>query len=357
MKIKILGSEDIQPEEASSVVFIENLFFIDRDSPDFLDILNYDTSSEHQNGLVTKEDTFKSIYELGKRIYEESEPKHVFDCGFDALYYQQNKMNKFKSIMNDWFIDNPFPYYKKDKPVHFCIPLAVDSLRLFAIYQTYKWILKLRSEAISRVNVENNEITLKETLKLLNFLEIEKIAENSLYYDILNYYNSPLDDLLSINKNNPQKVNDTFEESFLQNCSSNKNEKAYIRDINDFFEATQRILINYTYSFIKEDPQEFYLVKQKPVYDLHHEEIIIFETANSLIGIAYNFLLLAVATSNISPFMQICENPGCNEVFEKRHKRRFCDNEKCQRDRNRKKSYKNYKIKKEKLLEEKRKNV
>jgi hypothetical protein len=266
-------------------------------------------------------ETFDSICTLGKCIIEDFNINNINNV--NRLYLKENLL-KLTEIIKDWIKENSYPYAIFNKE-DFLITFLTDCIRCYALYDIHKWMIKIYNnfEEVKSAPKVSKELT--NLIKAVDFMDLS----NFVYADDLNKYIQNL----------PQ--NYTQIDDFIIITRKNEKTENMEKTINNYYNTVRKVLIGYTSSIIINRKSDFLITKQQPFYEPNKKQYRIIDNANSIIGIAYNKLLLNLTTNN-SYDRIICANPNCNNEFAKIGRRKYCKNKACQNVRNAIKSKRAY---------------
>lgn len=266
-------------------------------------------------------ETFDNICTLGKYIVKNFNITNINDI--NRLYLKKD-LSKITEIIKNWIKENSYPYSKFDKE-DFLITFLIDCISCYTIYDIHKWLVKIYNNFQEIVNAPNASKELNNLILSINFMNLSEFLYSN---DLRNYiqnlpknYN-PVDDYVIITKKIEMNIN-------------------IETNISKFYTTVYRTIIGYISSIILIRNSELLITKQQPFYEPNKKQYRIIDNANSIMGIAYNTLLLNLTTKT-SYTRVICKNPDCNNEFSKMNRREYCTNKFCQNLRNRIKSYNSY---------------
>lgn len=307
-------------------------------------ITKADCTRIEKNIIKNSEETFNSIYSTGKELFKllksnfgNQNVNNLIDKGFaDPIIH-----SKLKDIFNKYVQENGFPYFIEDKvQVPQYNEFLYECIMIYLVDEMRRWNFKIKrdyKDGLSFIPTDKFE-------SLYNILKQELVAityniKDTLIEDNFNKLEivKILDYGLPINKNN-EGVDE------------------YTPD--KFFIILQRSIILYIVNrFNGRYSEQYTLTKQLPVFNEASQQYRIYQTSKSLMGIAYNYLLLNLSATEYSLRRKICDFPECNNEFEVIGKGVLCNNhteEEIRWYRNKKDYDKNYKNRKTKKAQTKK---
>lgn len=278
--------------------------------------------------VKNRKEVFDSIYNTGKVIYK-SLKEDTFNILFNYFmdgYPSGDTQNLFKDTFNKYVQENGFPYLTEELSHlldHVCSPdyyeFINECVTIYVIEELSKWVHKiLQNKNQGHINKSNGvsfDTTPTRKIRALfdifksRLISIMTIATNVLFNDDI----SQEEVLEVLNRGLP---------------ADNTNEELSQEEINyrnKFLKILQRSLIYYVIAITNGPYRLQYIVtKQLPVYNKTSQQYRLYTMAHSLMGIAYDHLLLNLTAIKYSYERAICAIPSCNNEFEKIGKSIFC---------------------------------
>lgn len=323
MKIKIL--KKIDELMHSGYIYINEFYLSRLNEENENQIIDFEPATEQKYYLAKSyycdvDSTFDSICDLGKNIVTKYQINSIDDISM--LY--PTKKDDFKSLLKEWTCINPFPYKKIDKE-NFIISFFIDCVFLYTVFDINKWLFKIN-------NLLNNQKLIDDEIRF-------KLNNSIKLIDLLSFMNSNSNYLRDQILNLPLEYNPVDDYEYLTNYINNKN---YFKDIklSEFKilnTIIQRNLMGYVFSNMINRKEEFFITDQQPFFEEIYNKYRTIKTAESIIGIAYDKLLLNLGESKLSYKKGICFNINCNNQFiiKKGNKRIYCNSKVCQNLRHR----------------------
>lgn len=278
--------------------------------------------------VKNRKEVFDSIYNTGKTIYKslkEDTFNILFNCFMDG-YPSGDTQNLFKETATKYIQENGYPYLVEQLP-HLPDKLGIpnyyefinDCVTIYIIEELSKWVHKiLQNKNQGRINKSNG----------VSFDTTPTYKIRSLF----NIFKSRLISIMTITTN-VLFNDDISQEEVLKVLNhglpiDNTNEKLSQEEIdyrNKFLKILQRSLIYYVIAITNGPYRLQYIVtKQLPVYNKTSQQYRLYTMAHSLMGIAYDHLLLNLTATKYNYERAICAIPSCNNEFEKIGKTIFC---------------------------------
>lgn len=278
--------------------------------------------------VKNRKEVFDSIYNTGKAIYK-SLKEDTFNILFNYFmdgYPSGDTQNLFKETATKYIQENGFPYLTEDLPhllEHVYSPdyyaFIDECVTIYIIEELSKWVHKIsQNKNQGHINKSNGgSFDTTPTYKIRSLFDIFKsrlisimtITTNVLFNDDI----SQEEVLEVLNRGLP--TDDT-------------NKKLSQEDIdyrNKFLKILQRSLIYKVIAVINGPYKLQYIVtKQLPIYNTTSHQYRLYTIAHSLMGIAYDHLLLNLTATKYNYERAICAIPSCNNEFEKIGKTIFC---------------------------------
>lgn len=266
---------------------------------------------------------FESILDLGKTLVSTLDIRNIDDINRITL---SDKITVCELLVKEWIELNAYPYslFNKDD---FIFAFIKHCVILYIIYDIHKWLIKIENNFEVIITAPNNSVELNKLNKLLNFIQLNDFIINT---NLRSYImNLPED----YNLLEDHKAINSYEKKIEANYS---NRETYIKN---YCNVIRRNILGYITSIIQDNSANFFISKQLPFHEANNNQYRIIDTATSIIGIAYNQLLLYLTSSSIGYKRVICANPNCNNEFIKTNRQEYCSNKECKAYRNRLKSY------------------
>lgn len=250
-------------------------------------ILNIDNISLHDlidNNFSANIKDIKDFYKNWIYIY-----------GYPYNCYTMN--SSYKGIYDDLYI-----FFK-------------HSIYLYILFEIHKYIVK--SLSIINEKIKEYKKAKENDKQYYNYNTITIVKKNSSFYKFLNLIKDDLN--LKINvPNMPKEINgEIIKEKVLK----------YFENMEKYFNDLKILVTKYIYEVINDQPiANFYVTKQRPIYDNKEKTFNLYYSASSFMGVAYNQLLLhTVSNKYFLIKRRICANPDCNIDFEKFGKIKYCE--------------------------------
>lgn len=278
--------------------------------------------------IKSKKEVFDSIYNAGKEFFELFQAKTFITM--HEYFDDDNIMKKVKEIFNRYVYENGFPFLigrisnihnlLDDEPA---IPNNLyfinECVLIYGIEELRKWIFKFRQQLPEE---SKNEIGSFPTNKFRMIYNIFK-----------DYFISIIDTPTSGGFITKPIIDDFRKSEILEllNCGlPNKTNKILNQEEIDYYikflKALQRTLICTTLEEIDmiDQPIQYLVSKRLPIYNKKSKNYRLYTIAYSLLGIAFDYLLLNLTATRRSYERIICEVPDCNNEFEKVSKSNLC---------------------------------
>lgn len=290
-------------------------------------ISTLDCSIVEKYVIKNKHEVFKSIYNVGKEIFN-SFKKSKYDSLSLFEYYRVEDIeiqNFYKETFNNYVIENGYPYlietlpHMRDK-VH--LPeysdFLNDCLNIYIVEELRKWILKLKRKSNKSYNIKKNgtidTYPTYQIRRLYNIFKDKLLARTQFTDAFLIYDRISKEEVIRVLKTG-LPTDDTNKQ--LTPPDFEYREK--------FIRILQRTLIYYIVSNINGPYKiQYVITKQLPIYNEGTEQYRLYNTAYSLIGIAYDNLLFSLTALKESYKRSMCEFPNCNNEFEKIGNSPYC---------------------------------
>lgn len=189
---------------------------------------------------------------------------------------------------------------------------------LYLINEVRKWNFNAKEQSINEYYLEVD----KNFIDLYNLIKPELIAIA---------YEMPEQELIAITSETKKELStvDSNKMIMIKNLeygpADHKTNKLVHNYDNIFFLVLQKSLMLYiTYHINGEYKEQYALTKQTPIFNEESEQHRIYRVANSLMGIAYNKLLLSLTATEWNWERIICDIPNCINEFEKEGKYTRC---------------------------------
>lgn len=278
---------------------------------------NCDYNTKNDNGFDTIEyvirngnDVFNSIYTTGKQLFKLIKSKqkdkslnYLIDNGF----IEPNISKSFKKTFNQYIQKYGYPYLLEDNvPYPQYEEFIVECIMVYLIDEVRKWNFKTKQD----IKEGYNSLVDPKFITLYNMIKPELIAITMEVKD--------------------RQILDNFDKSeiiqALEYGPMDKGTEEPVDNYNEkFFTILQRSLMLYITNHINGRYKEQYqLTKQKPIYNEDSEQHRVYIIANSLMGIAYDKLLLNLTATEFSCERIICNVPHCINEFEQEKKYKRC---------------------------------
>lgn len=285
--------------------------------------------SVSQPAFYNNNSAFDSIYSLGKLFKEATDKLGISTITDIDRGTIRSIIDSIMLDIQDWIEINGYPYFsgnagehrlnKSDLPIDF----IRDSINLYVLYDIHKWLIKINREKDTISEFPNQSPELNNLVLLIN------------YINLLSYSRD-----LNINcyiANIPKEYDyvDTYE--FVLSVTNDFSYISSIKDLVKYTDSIRDLLFAYLKSIT--NSHDFVVTKQLPFKVKGSSQVRIRESANSIMGIAYQKLLFHLTSSTTEFKREICHAPGCNNEFVKASNRQlYCQNPNCQSYRNSKKS-------------------
>ena len=245
---------------------------------------------------------FDSIYELGKLLKIDEQKLEG-----DALLLEEVKH------ISKWLEYNAYPY----RSILIIPNFVYDCVQLYSIYEAHIWVIKIRknikdiANSFSKTKTDNPELN-----NLIDYLDYLKNNTMNFGEEIYYILDSPkyksYKELLS------QSIID-----FKNNRNNNESILFNKKKLEEFIEQTTLFLIDYVEEKISINKGEFLISTQKINHNYDTTQNMI-RYANSIVGIAYNRLLLNL-TAYDTEKKEICCVRDCANTFDKaRNNHHWC---------------------------------
>lgn len=272
--------------------------------------------------IKTKKEVFDSIYNTGKEAYKQLKDNILFEY-FMGGFSNADIQKSFKELFNKYVQSNGFPYLVGSTPYQSYSVVAPnyyefvnECITIYMTEELRKWIIKIQQYQSKDSN--SSSMTTLPTKKLRPLFDMFK---SRLQPSLINSTNSLINDGLNNNE-----VLNILDNGLPEDNTNKELTPKEINYRNKFLKVLQRTLIYNIISTINGSYREQYIVtRQFPIYNEASEQYRLYTMANSLVGIAYDYLLFNLTTTKQSYEKRICEMPNCNNEFEKTSKSNFCN--------------------------------
>lgn len=296
-------------------------------NPEDIVLLKYlkfenDKVKQINNVVLDSLEVLESICNLGKEILNvfisEYSVRYVIKNNLDLdniVEYLEQEREKVNHIIYKWILENGFPYINNDNDD---INLLIwDSLICYIFKELHKHSINFNNY------VKSSKINRKDNPKYKISFYVS-IIRNILIFTLQNAHNQRY-----VGECTKELMN---EDDIINIIKELKGRKISSYDLfmdKDTLKLFDMGMITYILLHIDELKRKdnFKLTRQIPIYNKHANEIRFYNTATSLIGIAYNRLLINLTTTKYGYVRVECANPDCNNVFVKNGKNMFC--QKC----------------------------
>lgn len=289
-------------------IYINKTYRLDGNKTDLNDRLSYTKKYHFYYDSI---ETFYNICALGKRLIKNLKIQNIDDISIQYIKYKKSTNN----ILKKWLTLNPFPYstFNIEQPM---IRFMYDCIICYIIYDIHKWLIKLKREKDTLPNNVKDSWQFKKMYKSLNYINFDSIE---------------LDNRLIYLPSDREYITDKESENYYYNIIHNN--RMDLKDVDEYCIFIRQNLLKYIYSIMDNRKTEMLTFKYIPFYEEQTRQHRILESANSIIGIAYNRLLLNL-TATSHNMREICHNPDCNNEFEtdKRNKL-YCGTNRCKREK------------------------
>ncbi len=289
--------------------------------PEDVVLLEYVTFKNHKpiiynNVVINSVDVLVAVCELGKDLLDLAlkgkSLSYITKNNYD-LEHIIEMLNKddVTQIVNKWMLENGLPYVKEDYDKLEAI--VWHSMLCHVFRALHKHIIAFKTIKSAK---EHEEIPTKYKLQfylsLVRDIFVFTMTSGKSQKYVGDLVNEIMDnDELDI-------IVKEFKERKIKSYSKYMN-----KDILKLFDASMISYILceiYNYNLT----ENFKLTRQMPIYNKDSKEIRFYNTATSLIGIAYNRLLINLTTTKWGNVRRECANPDCYNVFVKCGKNEFC---------------------------------
>ena len=276
-----------------------------------LNIYNY-KNKQINNCVFNSSDVLKIVCDLGKEILDiyldKHSSKYVIEnkIMLDDILEDKDLNDKYLNAVNEWIQENGFPYIEKESN-----NILIDSVICYIINQIQKIVYYKQLENIKREL--NTQTYSKYSLKFYLTI-IRDIVYRLKRIDTFTIFSHGIIDYIETYGRN----------SFINNYNKivyNKN----VELIDDNFVFILKVSLLEWILFRKyRDRKNFAVSKDYPIYNKKSKEFFFNEVASSLMGIAYQRLMINVTIVNFGYTKIPCRNEACNNFFTKTGKGEFC---------------------------------
>ena len=237
---------------------------------------------------------FDSIYELGKLLKKDEQKLKG-----DTLLLEEVKH------ISKWLECNEYPY----KSINIIPNFVYDCVQLYSIYEAHIWVNKIRkniniiANSFSKTKTDNPELN-----KLIDYLDYLK--NNTMNFG------KRINNILDSSKY--ESYGELLSQSILDFKNNRNNNESILfnkKKLEEFIEQTAVFLTDYVEEKININKEEFLISTQKINYNFDTTQNMI-RYANSIVGIAYNKLLLNL-TAYYTEEKEICCVRDCSNTFDK----------------------------------------
>ncbi len=275
--------------------------------------IKYDNNT---HTLLNTDNVFEVIKSTGNKFFTNFYFK-TKTCALHNKIIDTFKDNKddIIYIYKNWILENGYPYncysnqfYAYKNVTEDIFYFFNDCIYLYVIFELHKYANKYLEL------IEHNR-----NLKVEKYNDVTIISKHSKFPIYIELLKEELEFTLKIPEEPPAaKYNKTIEKELANN---------YFDEMTKYFELLNESLIQFTYYLIiNKSSNNFYITRQLPIYNITEKIFELYYTANSLMGIAYNQLLLYLTSKYYLKIKRkICANPNCNNDFEKNGKTKYCE--------------------------------
>lgn len=285
--------------------------------------------SVSQPAFYNNNSTFDSIYSLGKQFKETTEKLGISTLTDINRGTIRSVIDSIMLDIQDWIEINGYPYFsgniseyhlnKNDLPIDF----IRDSINLYVLYDIHKWLIKINREKETISEFPNQSPELNNLVRLINYINLLDYSQD---LDINCYI-----------ANIPKEYNYVDTYKFVLSVTNDFSYISSVKDLIKYSDSIRDLLFAYIKSIT--NSRDFIVTKQLPFKIKGSSQVRIRESANSIMGIAYQKLLFHLTSSNTEFKREICHARDCNNEFVKASNRQiYCSSKRCQRFRNNKKS-------------------
>lgn len=322
-QISTINFDDVTDNISYDYKYIEHLFTVDNNLTVELDEMDESwIYREKEDGIfISSYSAFNSICELGKMIIDRNEFTNINEIDSEKDL-NEDTYKKIMTLIFNWIKLNGYPYshfafdYKDFSPKYPLIQFAYDAVFCFLAKEIHSAMIYLQDafdyDVISELKQNINFLNLGNNFKeIVDYTNIHGIVFKELgnydeYEQYLNNFNKGFVDIPSIKY---QESVDTMLLTIL----------AYTMTYRDY---------------------DFRITTQRPFYIPAIEKYCNYETAQSIVGIAYNKLLIFLIDDELEYNIIPCKH--CHKFFHSKNGAKYCNSKECQKYRNRKKSKDSY---------------
>lgn len=272
--------------------------------------------------VLNEYDVFDSIYETGKELYKiikKGKKRESLDTLIRNGFINPDISKSFKNIFNNYVQKYGYPYLIANEiPCPQYEEFIFECIMLYLINEVRKWNFNAKEQSINEYYLEVD----KNFIDLYNLIKPELIAIA---------YEMPEQELIAITSETKKELSiiDSNKMIMIKTLeygpADHKTNKLVDNYDNIFFLVLQKSLMLYiTYHINGKYKEQYALTKQTPIFNEGIEQHRIYQVANSLMGIAYNKLLLSLTATEWNWERIICDIPNCINEFEKEGKYTRC---------------------------------
>ena len=271
----------------------------------------------HNNVVINSIDVLVAVCELGKDLLDlvlkNNSITYITKNNYDLEdIIEMLNNDDVTPIINKWMLENGLPYVKEDYDK--VKTIVWHSILCFVFRALHKHITEFKSVESAKVH---KKVPTKYKLQFYM----------SLVRDIFVFTLTPgrsqkyVGDLVSeiVTNDEMNNIVKDLKERRIESYA-----KYMSKDVLKLFDSA---MISYILCEINNFnmTENFKLTRQIPIYNKDSKEIRFYNTATSLIGIAYNRLLINLTTTKWGNVRRECANPDCFNVFVKDGKNEFCN--------------------------------
>ncbi len=329
-KLKSLDDKEISKDYTGDDFFdIDDIVLSELNYCDSYDkkelITSINCNSKKEFVIENYNEVFKSIYDVGKEIfnlfYNENKEKKPVDF-ITAGFTNPKLTKKLVNIYNQYVLDNGYPFLiEENTPIPEYNEFLLECLMIYLIDNIRKWIFKVK-EGLN-VGYVNKDFYAGDTAPTYKFATLYNIVRYELINLVYNCRKKLIYDDFEV-----LDINQVLSYDLQSITSIDRKTSKSHKDFEDrFFLILQRSLILYIVDKLNGKYKTQYAITHTfPILNKVSNQYRTYNLANSLLGIAYNKLLLDLTASKHSYKRRVCVFPGCLNEFERIGKGYFCGN-------------------------------
>ena len=309
IEIKMEETAEFNDNFESKYTYIDTIYVLKKAG---MKVYDRDSYHIYKHNYYDNKTTLESIIDFGRQLVE--------DYGINSIKEIELYDAKISELVTEWLLINPYPYiYFNCKDVH--LKFARDCIICYSIYNIHKWLIKIErfsdKEEIPEVKVFNG---LESDLFIIDFEKFVKF-----HYDI---DIEPSEFTISLHEKIKPEIIAKLE------LIKHKKFEEYSLEIYCNFIRENVISMVLSISPGIEEPSK---IERSLIYEEEICNYRIKDSIDSIFSLACNELI-GLLTSKSLIGRTVCHNPECNNDFDAKSNKLYCNSKRCQKYRNNKKN-------------------